>query len=637
MTRSVVIALATVLLGATSALALGSHEPIAILGNGEFTEANGVLSGSGTEDDPYIIAGWEIDVPSGEAYGIKIENTSAHVIVRGVVVSGANAQRGAAIRVGFASNVTLDACAVSSSFNALEIASSTRVTARSLTLYAIGLGLHVTGEAEAEYDHDIDESNQVNDRPIRYVFGGDGGTIDGERLGHLTVAASRNVTITSNDVSNGDGIHLAFVQGSTVEGNLAYRNRWDGIQLYKSHGNTLRDNEMGNNRRAAMTLLLSDDNAIVDNRFLANDYGLILTASDANRVEGNLAAANPTGIEISGGSSENIVAKNIFYHENTAFGVVLELASGNVLRGNAFAQCETGILLSAQADYNTVEGNTIVGGAYALQLVGSHNVIAGNLISLMVDGILFQATLGEPVIRENTFRDNVLSHASHRHVTTNEDSAGNRFFGNAFLQSAIRNARVYDLGRNAWAVDGRGNFWADYEGTDEDDDGIGDDAVTVVPAGTEDTAPVMGLSSMGDALGVLGGCGLIEVELLLGDGTRIERAVLVADEAHERFTGYRGFPEEMLGHVPGILFVYEQEVGGGPSGSAFTMETVTLDLDIAFFDGRGHYVGGATMEAGSETRYTVEGAFRYALELPVGSLERLGIDDTTQLVLSGGS
>jgi uncharacterized membrane protein (UPF0127 family) len=415
-----------------------------------------------------------------------------------------------------------------------------------------------------------------------------------------------------------------------------YRNRWDGILLYQCSGNTLRDNEMGNNRRSAMTLLLSDENEILENRFLANDFGLIVMASDGNRIEANLAAANPSGIELSGGASGNEILKNIFYHENTAFGVALELATGNVVRGNAFAQCETGILLSAQADANLVEGNTIVGGVYALQVVGSHNEVAGNLISEMVDGILFQPTFGEPVIRGNLFHDNILSLCAHRHVTTNADSFDNRLFGNAFLQIAIEGAWVYDLGENLWTVDGVGNFWADYEGIDADGDGIGDEAVTVVPAGAEDTAPLMGLASLGESLGVLAGCEILEVVLELGDGTRIERGVFVADEAHERFTGYRGISQELSPYVPGILFVYEAEVEGGPGGSAFTMETVPLDLDIAFFSAEGEYVGGTTMESRSETRYTVDGAFRYALELPAGSLESLGIDDATRLVLTGG-
>ncbi|MDI6917068.1 MAG: hypothetical protein QMC80_04655, partial [Thermoplasmatales archaeon] len=45
--------------------ALGSHNPIRIWSNSDFTSENGVSSGSGTEADPYIIEGWDIDASQG--------------------------------------------------------------------------------------------------------------------------------------------------------------------------------------------------------------------------------------------------------------------------------------------------------------------------------------------------------------------------------------------------------------------------------------------------------------------------------------------------------------------------------------------------------------------------------------------
>ena len=56
------------------------HAPILINGNGDFTNANGVIRGSGTFADPYIIEGWNISA-SGTT-GIVIGNTSAYFIVR---------------------------------------------------------------------------------------------------------------------------------------------------------------------------------------------------------------------------------------------------------------------------------------------------------------------------------------------------------------------------------------------------------------------------------------------------------------------------------------------------------------------------------------------------------------------------
>jgi hypothetical protein len=63
MKRIVVLVILSVLFLALVGSASGAHEPIMILGNADFTEENGVVSGSGSAADPYIIAGWEIDVP----------------------------------------------------------------------------------------------------------------------------------------------------------------------------------------------------------------------------------------------------------------------------------------------------------------------------------------------------------------------------------------------------------------------------------------------------------------------------------------------------------------------------------------------------------------------------------------------
>jgi nitrous oxidase accessory protein len=61
---------------------------IAIKGNDDFTPENGVVAGSGTKEDPYIIE-LQIDA-SGYKYGIQIENTTAHFVIRNCKVKGAD-------------------------------------------------------------------------------------------------------------------------------------------------------------------------------------------------------------------------------------------------------------------------------------------------------------------------------------------------------------------------------------------------------------------------------------------------------------------------------------------------------------------------------------------------------------------
>jgi hypothetical protein len=121
-------------------------------------------------------------------------------------------------------------------------------------IYVMGHGLNVVGESAAEYDHMIDESNILNDYPIRYLYGKDGETVSGIRSSNLYVVASRHMTITDNEIVNGDGIQLAFVDDSLISGNEVYRTTPiptdHGISLYRSNGNTVKENLLKNNRYA---------------------------------------------------------------------------------------------------------------------------------------------------------------------------------------------------------------------------------------------------------------------------------------------------------------------------------------------------------------------------------------------------
>jgi len=639
----IVVGLSLPVLLSLTAFGGTAHDPIVILGNADFTSENGVTGGLGTADDPYVISGWDIRVSSAARHGLKIENTTAYVRIVGVTIQGPMDPNGSAVRLGFVSNVTIDGCVFSGTANGIEIASSYDVVMRQTVIQSVRRGIEVTGASLDEYRHDIDTSNDLNGSPIRYLVDRNGETISGLETSNLYVVGSRNMTISDNILSEGDGIQLMFVQDSTVSGNVLYRGGWNGIYLYRSDNNALVENELGNNYHAAILLALCSGNRIEGNQLLANDYGLILSASDGNDVFDNLVAANPTGIEISAGSTNNDVFDNVIYHENTVYGVVIDRATGNRVLGNAIVDSESGILIGTQANENTIQSNSVIGSAYGILVDGSRNVIAENMISQSVTGVLFRFSFGQNSVVNNVFRGNLFNSSSQRHVSLSTDGEGNVFYENTFLGSAIDSVLVYDPGVNRWSYDGIGNVWEDYTGADADGDGIGDAPVLVVPAGVEDDAPAMPETiTLADAdaqlatrLGVIGTMDQVELTVTTADGDVLSIRSWIADQTHERFVGFRGFPPQLIDEAPGMLFVYEQAVQGGPTGAAFTMSTVHFDLDIAFFDETGAYVGGETMAANNDGRYTVSGMFRFALELPAGSLESLGISDGSVLEWTG--
>jgi len=607
--------------------AAAEHDPIVILGDSDMTEANGVTAGSGTVDDPYIVSGWEIDGSTSE-YGVRVENVTGYFVLRGLVVQAATNTGGAAIRIGFSSNGVIEECTVLSSINGIELTSSTSITIRNTALSVTGMGIQVLGDAVEEYRHTIESSTILNGYPVLYYVGLNGETIEAQETTHLSVVDSHNVTIASNDVFSGDGVFLAFVTDSTVIGNAAYRSTavltQHGIHLVRSDRNEVLENVVYNNRLAGVQLTLSSDNRVYANQFAVNDVGVRLLASDNNMVHENWFRSNVGAVVLTGNSEGNVISDNVLEAIPEAMepaqGILIESGSHNRIERNGITDHEAGIVIEPEGTENTIAWNTVVNGAFGIQLSGSYNLIEGNLLSQQSRALLFVETFTATTTEGNTFRGNVFCDNTMSHVYTNLDSTGNQFSENLFFGSAL--ALVADYGTdNVWTVSGVGNYWGDSTPEDVDGNGVGDSAVSVYPSGLSDTAPLASADPETASVGVLGATEPDTVTITLADGSDVSIPVLLADDGVERWTGFRGFPEGLLTvGYRGILFVYDEEIE-----SAFTMVTVLFDLDIAFFGADGTFLGGMTMTAESEDAYTASATFQYALELAPGTLDALGI------------
>ena len=100
----------------------GNHEPIYIYGDDDFTVQNGVMSGSGTPEDPYVIEGWRIDAPRAD-YGIYIDHTTRHFVIRDCVIERA---RIAGVYLNSARNGTVTDMEISLSNVAIYLLNSDR-------------------------------------------------------------------------------------------------------------------------------------------------------------------------------------------------------------------------------------------------------------------------------------------------------------------------------------------------------------------------------------------------------------------------------------------------------------------------------------------------------------------------------
>ena len=115
---------------------------------------------------------------------------------------------------------------------------------------------------------------------------------------------------------------------------------------------------------------------------------------------------------------------------------------------------------------------------------------------------------------------------------------------------------------------------------------------------------------------------------LTWDGGELELEVLVADEPLERYAGYQLVGKEFIAGSA-MLFVFES-----PQAGAFHMCNVLAPLEIAWFRPDGGLLDARLMTPGPVANPAVcpalfspraFGRYQFALELPGGFFERLGV------------
>jgi parallel beta-helix repeat protein len=255
------------------------HNPISINGNSQFTSANGVVSGSGTVDNPYIIQGWAIDAST--ANGIDIQNTTAYFIVRNCLVeNGENSYCG--IYLDNVINGKLENNNCLNNDNSIYLDSSSYNTLTNNTC----------------------ENNVYEDNFYTGIY------LD---------SSSYNTLINNTCENNGAGIFIYSSNNNTLTNNTCGNNGF-GIVLSRSSNNTLTGNTCDNNSLYGIFLSGSSYNNLTSNTCENNYYGdgIYLWGSSNNTLTGNTCENNHGGIYLntfSGISSTNYSENNtIFYN-----------------------------------------------------------------------------------------------------------------------------------------------------------------------------------------------------------------------------------------------------------------------------------------------------------------------------------
>jgi parallel beta-helix repeat protein len=342
------------------------RSPILINGNGDFTAANGVVSGGGTASDPYIIADWDITASSD--HGIWIQDTDEHFILRdcqvhdssgmydglmlsncvnGTVENNDFWNDGGGIVLSSSSRNTLinNTCISNPDSEGIFLASSSNNTLINNTCNSnggAGIGLF-----------DSDNNTLVNN------------SCSSNNYGMYLYVSSNNNTISNNSCSNSlvDGICLVSSNGNTLSNNNCSSNLAWGISLDYSSNNTLNNNNCSSNSNDGMMLdSSSNNNTLVSNRGFWNFYNGIdvVSSRDNTLVSNNWSSNGFDGAYI--GYSTNTTLDSNNCSSNNRWGMQFGYSSGTVmLRNQLCYNLQYGICVWSGSSSNFAFNNTFIG------------------------------------------------------------------------------------------------------------------------------------------------------------------------------------------------------------------------------------------------------------------------------------
>jgi len=176
-------------------------------------------------------------------------------------------------------------------------------------------------------------------------------------------------------------------------------------------------------------------------------------------------------------SSSNTILRNYIY----PIGINLKGAHNNLIIENNLSGGDwgTGIMIDHFNNYGNSSGNHFLGNNITNQevginsLTGSANIISGNNITNCTIYGVFLENYPSSIVGNN-FENNAVG-IFFSHGASNNTIYHNNFINNQKDMDDSHSVApwLYEISVNNWDNGSRGNYWSDYNGTDNDGDGIG--------------------------------------------------------------------------------------------------------------------------------------------------------------------
>jgi nitrous oxidase accessory protein len=285
-------------------------------------------------------------------------------------------------------------------------------------------------------------------------------TIDADGKGSVIVLDTDGATIRNLHLTNSGESHNDIDSGVQVRGNFnviqdnVIDNALFGVDLQQSESNIVRRNRISSKplelgqRGDAIRMWYSFNNKVTDN-IVVDSRDTVVWYSEGNEILRNTSTNSRYSLHFMY-SRYNLVEDNRYY--NNAVGIFLMYSDSVVVRNNyiAHAAGPTGVGIGFKETSDlTIEGNEVLHCATGIYLdispfqPDTTNRFTGNLFAYNGIGVRFLNDWRGNIFKQNRFVDNLT-------------------------QVMVSSGRTAN--NNVW----QGNYWSDYEGFDQDRDGVGD-------------------------------------------------------------------------------------------------------------------------------------------------------------------
>ncbi|HSF81988.1 MAG TPA: nitrous oxide reductase family maturation protein NosD [Anaerolineales bacterium] len=267
-----------------------------------------------------------------------------------------------------------------------------------------------------------------------FVIRNSGDSLDEENSG--IVGEAQDLDITGNRFEGTlFGIYLREAHGSVIRDNVIYSKplalarRGDPIRVWSSNQVNIEGNQIASGRD--VVLYYSEQLTIRGNSIQDGRYGLHFMYCDDALIEGNRLVGNSVGAFLMYSRRLHMLGNTVADNRGpSGYGIGMKDLDAAVVNENLFLNNRVGAYL----DNSPAE-------------VSGQGWFEGNVFAYNDIGIEFMPSVRNNFLTGNSFLDN---------------------------QEQVAVAGGGLLKQNTWTVAGRGNYWSNYAGYDQDGDGLGD-------------------------------------------------------------------------------------------------------------------------------------------------------------------